>query len=240
LRISRAWDAYGKLYYEVLNEPHGIDDNTWNTIQQGVIDAIREVDSTHTIIVGGAGWVNPSMEPLSGVPYPYHADSMPALPASLVGTWVGSAYNDYPNSGNDEKVRELLDIAISFSNERQVPIYCGELGVYIPNSENDDRVRWYKLVTRYLTDNGVAWTMWDYHGGFGIFREGGNGLFLHDLNIPLLDAMGLNTPEQTEFELKPDSTGFLIYSDYIGTGIFGSSYGQGTRPGHKLRYEVPG
>jgi endoglucanase len=258
-------DAYGKLYYEVLNEPHGIDDNTWNTIQQGVIDAIRKVDSTHTIIVGGAGWnsynnlsaipayadtnliytfhfydpflfthqgagwVTPSMEPLSGVPYPYHADSMPALPASLVGTWVGSAYNDYPNTGNDEKVKELLDIAISFSNERQVPIYCGELGVYIPNSKNDDRVRWYKLVTRYLTDNGVAWTMWDYHGGFGIFREGGNGLFRHDLNLPLLEAVGLNTPEQTEFELKPDSTGFLIYSDYIGPGIVGSSYGQGTR-----------
>lgn len=258
-------DGYSNLYYEILNEPHGIDDNTWNTIQLEVINAIREVDSTHTIIVGGSGynsynnlaaipeypdtnliytfhfydpfvfthqgatWVTPSMESLSGVPYPYHADSMPGLPPELDGTWVGSAYNYYHATGNDTQVKEWLDIAISFRNERRVPIFCGELGVFIPNSENDDRIRWYELVTNYLSDSGVAWTMWDYHGGFGIFEEGGNGFFQHDLNIPLLDAMGLNTPEQSEYESKPDSTGFIIYNDYIGSGIFESSYGQGTK-----------
>ncbi len=258
-------DAYSNIYYEILNEPHGIADATWNTIQLGVINAIRTVDSTHTIIVGGAGWnsynnlsampvyadtnliytyhfydpflfthqgaswVDPSMVPLAGVPYPYHPDSMPGLPSSLIGTWVGSAYNDYKNVGYDSIVKEWLDIAISFRDQRKVPIFCGEFGVYINNSENDDRVRWYKLVTSYLGDNGVAWTAWDYHGGFGIFEEGGSGLFQYDLNVPLLEAMGLDVPEQTEYTLKPDSTGFMIYDDYIGSGIFENSYGDAGR-----------
>jgi len=44
------------LYYEVLNEPHGISDTKWNEIQQKAIDAIRSVDQKHTIIIGPAGW----------------------------------------------------------------------------------------------------------------------------------------------------------------------------------------
>ncbi|MBN1973458.1 MAG: glycoside hydrolase family 5 protein [Sedimentisphaerales bacterium] len=42
--------------YEILNEPHGISDQDWNNIQQTVIDAIRAVDSVHSIIVGPANF----------------------------------------------------------------------------------------------------------------------------------------------------------------------------------------
>jgi endoglucanase len=44
------------IYYEILNEPHGISDVLWGPIQQNVIDAIRAVDTQHTIIVGPSGW----------------------------------------------------------------------------------------------------------------------------------------------------------------------------------------
>ena len=197
-------DSYDKLYYEVLNEPHGIDDEVWNDIQGGVIGAIRTVDTVHTIIVGGANynsynnlaaipaysepnliytfhfydpflfthqgasWVDPSMVPLAGIPFPYDPDSMPPLPSSLEGTWVGSNYHNYSNMGNEQYVRDQLDIAVAFMNERHVPLYCGELGVFIPNSDPDDRSHWYKVVIDYLEEKGIAWTSWDYQGGFGV------------------------------------------------------------------------
>ena len=105
------------ILYEILNEPHGIADPLWNTIQQNVISKIRSVDTRHMIVVGPAGWnsynnlanlprysdanllytfhfydpflfthqgatwVDPSMAPLAGVPFPYRADSMPPLPS---------------------------------------------------------------------------------------------------------------------------------------------------------------
>ena len=46
----------GYVFYEVLNEPHGIADGVWGSIQQSVIDAIRTEDAVHYIIVGGANW----------------------------------------------------------------------------------------------------------------------------------------------------------------------------------------
>ena len=252
------------IYYEILNEPHGISDALWNNIQQNVVAAIRSVDNTHWIIAGGtewnsynnlapmpvyndnkliytfhfydpflfthqgASWVEPSMVPLADVPFPYSAAGMPAMPPSFAGTWVGSAYNNYANDGTVTKVQQLLDIAIQFRQQRQAPIYCGELGVLMDNSDNADRVFWYQIVRQYLEDNGIAWTMWDYHGGFGLFELGSDGLFDHDLNLPLLQALDFVAPPQTPFVLKPDSVGFPIYTDYIASKVYESSYNTGT------------
>jgi len=41
------------VIYEILNEPHKIDDGLWGRIQGDAINAIRKIDDIHTIIVGG-------------------------------------------------------------------------------------------------------------------------------------------------------------------------------------------
>jgi endoglucanase len=252
------------IIYEILNEPHGIAASTWGAIQGQVINAIRLVDTKHTIIVGGvnfntytelqnipvytdqnliytfhfydpfmfthqgATWVNPSMGPLAGVPFPYNATEMPVCPASLKGTWIESGLNNYPTQGTVNYVKSLIDIAVNFKNTRNVKIYCGELGVYIPNSDPADRVFWYNIVRQYLEEKEISWTTWDYQGGFGLFNGGSNELFDHDLNIPLLGALGFNIPPQTPFVINPEATGFMIYSDYLGQNIHDVSYGTGT------------
>jgi len=243
------------IFYEVLNEPHDIDGNLWLSIQGDVLDAIREKDTKHTIIVGGhswntyhtlddipdygddnliytfhfydpfifthqgADWGDPSLENLAGIPFPYNEASMPAVPADLVGTWVETNINNYLNEGTVEKVKELLDIAVDFQDTSGIQTYCGELGVLLYNVDSDDRVFWYEYVTGYLSQNNIPWTSWDYKGMFGLFEKGSGQLFEHDLNIPLLEAMGLNTPEQTEFQMLPDSSEFELYTDYIGQNI---------------------
>ncbi|MEM6700852.1 MAG: glycoside hydrolase family 5 protein, partial [Bacteroidota bacterium] len=256
-------DRYENIYYEVLNEPHGISDFLWNNIQQSVVETIRTVDTTHTIIVGGAGWnsyynlelmpkyeddnliytfhfydpfvfthqgatwTNPSMGSLQEIPFPYKAEQMPDLPNNLLGTWVQFSHFAYPEQGNVDFIKELIDIAVQFREERGVPIYCGEFGVYQPNSQETDRVFWYDAVRSYLEAQEIPWTIWDYHGGFGIFKEGGNDLFQHDLNTELLGALGWNVPEQTAFIPFEDTVGFAIYTDFIEKGLFESSFGSG-------------
>ncbi len=256
-------DRSAYLYYEVLNEPHGIDDGTWNAIQKEVVEEIRMHDTTHYIIIGpagwnsynnldkmpvyedpkliytfhfydpflfthqGASWTDPSMVNLGGIPFPYVASEMPALPAELQGTWIENNYNDYQNQGTVAKVKSLIDIAVAFRDQRNVPIFCGEFGVYQPNSDPEERVFWYDVVQEYLDSNNIAWTMWDYHGGFGLFERGSNGMFEHDLNVPLLEALDLEVPEQSDFVPSPDSTGFMMYDDYLSQIIRDASYSDG-------------
>ncbi|HKK77540.1 MAG TPA: cellulase family glycosylhydrolase [Saprospiraceae bacterium] len=248
-------DQYENLYYEILNEPHGISHELWNNIQQSIVQTIRQIDISHTIIIGGADWnsylaleempiyqdnnliytfhfydpflfthqgatwVGPSMENLRNVPFPYTTSAMPGLPSDLRGTWVNDAYNGYSSEGNAERVKELIDIAIRFRDERQVPIFCGEFGVYQNNSQPEDRVRWYALVSDYLTEKNIAWTMWDYHGGFGVFESGSDGQFESDLNLELLEAVGFTQVTQSPPGSKIDSSGVLIYDDYAGADI---------------------
>ncbi len=175
----------------------------------------------------GASWVSPSMEPLSRVPFPYDAARMPSCPASLKGTWIETGLNSYMSEGTVSRVKQLIDNAISFRNSRNVNIFCGEFGVYIPNSGAVDRTYWYNIVSQYLEENNIPWTIWDYKGGFGLFNKGSDELFEHDLNIALLQSLGLNVLPQTPFSMRPDSIGFIIYSDFIGPYINDGSYSSG-------------
>mgnify|MGYP002640374384 CR=1 FL=1 len=167
----------------------------------------------------GASWTSPSMEPLHDIPFPFGAGSMPSCPPELIGTWIQSNMAGYSSEGTVGRMRELIDIAVAFRDDRNVPIYCGEFGVYMANSDNDHRVEWYREVTHYLDSLTIGWTMWDYHGGFGLFEPGGSNLFDHDLNIPLVDAMGFIVPPQSEYTFQPDTVGFSIYDDFIGRNI---------------------
>jgi endoglucanase len=172
----------------------------------------------------GASWVLPSMIPLAGVPFPYDAAKMPVCPTALKGTWVESSLNNYMNDGTVAKVKSLIDVAVNFRTARNVNIFCGEFGVYMLNSSNDDRVLWYDTVRNYLEKKGIPWTMWDYKGGFGLFKKGSNEMFDYDLNIPLVQALGMNVPPQKTYVLRPDSVGFPVYSDFIEKNILESSY----------------
>ena len=53
---ARYRDASPYLVYEILNEPHAIDQALWEEIQRRVFCAIRSLDKNHYIIVGGADY----------------------------------------------------------------------------------------------------------------------------------------------------------------------------------------
>lgn len=246
------------LYYEVLNEPHGITTALWSQIQLKVINAIRAVDTKHTIIVGGSGYNSYNelknlpvyedtnliytfhfydpflfthqgatwtehMQDLKDIPFPYSAARMPAVPASVKGTWVEGSLNiSYRNDGTVAKVKQLIDVAVAFKTSRNVNIFCGEFGVYIPNSPHADRVYWYEVVRKYLEEKGISWTTWDYQGGFGLFEKGTSELYEFDLDTAILKSLDFNIPEQKEYTMTPETKPFDIYTDYIGKSVYGS------------------
>lgn len=178
----------------------------------------------------GASWIDPSMVALQGVPFPYDAADMPATPPSLTGTWVEDAIDNYSMEGTVSKVKSLIDIAVNFRNTRNVPVFCGELGVIMTNCDNADRVFWYETVRKHLEENDIAWTTWDYTGIIGLFEKGSNELFDHDLNVSLLEALGMNIPPQQPYVKTPATKAFTIYDDFIGENIIDASYStNGTR-----------
>ena len=177
----------------------------------------------------GSNWWIPSLATVTDIPFPYGSAPMPALPADLIGdAYVPNAMNNYKNDGTVANIKQLLDVFVAFRNNRKVSIYCGEFGAYMKNSSDASRSTWHNEVRKYLEEKSIPWTMWDYQsGGFGLFQKGSNAFFDFDLNIPLVNALGLNAPVLKIFVLKPDSVGFPVYTDYVSEKILESSNASG-------------
>jgi endoglucanase len=134
--------------------------------------------------------------------------------------------NDYKNQGSVARVEQLLDVAAAFATLRNVKVYCGEFGVFIPNSDNDQRLAWYSAVRNYLEKKKISWTMWDYQGSFGIFNKNSQEFFDYDVNIPLIQNLGLIAPKQKIWKEEFQKTELTLYDDYLSQGVFEESYSE--------------
>lgn len=146
----------------------------------------------HTFTHQGASWCH--MQRVVGLPFPYDAEKMPPLPENPTEVEL-RCWRNYPKVGTLEAVISCFDQYAEFSRERNAPVFCGEFGCFMSVPE-EQRVKWYELVTPLLAERGIARTSWDYYGGFGIFNRGQRGVrpsFPENLNRPLLRALGLNS-----------------------------------------------
>ena len=146
----------------------------------------------HVFTHQGETWGHPpNLRNLKGLPFPADAHSMPEIPSDLKGSWYERLIKEsYSHIATSEALAAQLDKAVAFSRANgNIPLYCGEYGVHIPNALHEDRVRWYTAVTRLLDERNIARTSWDYFGSFGILNEPRTGDFSRDLNKDIAKAM---------------------------------------------------
>ncbi|MDR1838439.1 MAG: glycoside hydrolase family 5 protein [Treponema sp.] len=172
----------------------------------------------------GASWT-PPFEYITGVPFPADKSRMPKVPLKIRGTWAENTMRNYPKDAAPLKLFEVLDKVVAFSKERNVPVFCGEFGVYMQSSPPEDRVLWYEFAANALNKRNIPRTSWDYYGGFGVFNFEGKGDFHSDLNTGVVRAMGFTPPVQTTRPVEPLRTGFTLFDDYpsreISSGFWG-------------------
>ncbi len=83
------------------------------------------------------------------------------------------AMREYSNGYfTKEILAEQMSPAIKFAKEKNLPLYCGEFGVY-PTIPEDISLRWYKDVCDICNSNNIAYCHWCYKGDFPIVDENG-------------------------------------------------------------------
>ena len=132
-------DEPAVLGYDLLNEPiphfpqlHKYN-NQLEPLYKRISSAIREVDSKHVIILGGAQW--DSNFKIFGPPFDRN---------------VMYTFHKYWTAATQDVVQEYLD----FRERYNVPVWLGESG------ENTDR--WIEQFVRTLENNEVGWCFWPY------------------------------------------------------------------------------
>jgi endoglucanase len=165
----------------------------------------------------GADWANQAA--LSGVHFPPDPGRPPVIGAFPGRATLEREVRRYLQSDALAEMRAQLDKAAAWAAKYGKRIFCGEFGVYAAKADPGERANWYRITRDLLVERGIPFTSWDYKDSFGLFNYGSDELFDHDLNIPLLHALGLRSPPQTPYLRKPEERGFSIYGDSVAAGI---------------------
>lgn len=168
----------------------------------------------------GASWSSKEVEYLENIPFPYDKNRIPKLKPGARGTWVeNSLKTTYKFDGTEQGLRKRLQKVIDYSEKNQVPVWCGEMGAYNLTSQPEDRGNWYETVGKILLEDKIAFTVWGFHGGFGLFKKNSAGIYPDDLEPEVVKSVGLVIPKDFEVIREDFKSPFSIYDDFPGKRI---------------------
>jgi len=190
-RFVSLWQEFAKRFknegdnviFEIINEivdPHG---ETWNDIAREAITAIREIDQSRYILLGGPfynavkGLATLEIYDDQRVLYNFHFYE-PFLFTHQQASWTHlknmTDYQPYPGKVVDQAeeksgatvydiafLEKMLAPAIKFAKRHNKQLYCGEYGA-IENANLECRVNYIRDVNQLLDKYGIGRAVWTY------------------------------------------------------------------------------
>lgn len=192
---ARYQDYPDTLLFELLNEPQNhLDSATWNEYLSETVSVIREIDTTHYIIIGGTNYN--SIDALWSLELPKDDKLIATFhyyePSDVA--FQGNEYHegfenlkDITWEGTKEQMKYLtsrFDSAKAFSEKYDCPLFVGEFGVN-QNAPEETREAWTNAVVSQCYQNGFGFGYWELASGFGIY-DLNTGTWNNDLLNALL------------------------------------------------------
>ncbi len=142
----------------------------------------------------GATWAGDAVRPLHDVPYPSSPEAvaplLPALESSPASKMLVESYGK--ERWNKDKLAARFHQGIEWGAQNNVPLYCGEFGVFPARSRPEHRANWFRDFGEVLADNRIGWAVWGWDEGFGLARRKVDGKPVVDSVVA--QALGLKTP----------------------------------------------
>lgn len=173
----------------------------------------------------GAVWTDAKR--LTGIPFPYVKEKMPALPKNPTSSekWY---FQDYPNASSEKTLVAPLNKAAEFANKRNAALMCNEFGVSMTYADPQERNNWYRIKNGWMDERNIIRVSWDYTGSFGIFTNSSEARFPEDLNKQLIKDMGYKVPagkSQTWFEAANKTGNYTIFQNQLAANLKAQCYG---------------
>jgi endoglucanase len=171
-------NAPPKLAYDLLNEPRdALTSLRWNELLPVALQAVRELDPTRIVVVGGADASSvagllelklPEDEHLMATihyyePFRFTHQQAPWEPGS--SSWAGTSWG---SPADRKAVTDDLERAASWANLQGVQLYVGEFGTYQAAAQ-DSREAWTAWVRGELERLDLPWAYWDFNTDFGAY-----------------------------------------------------------------------
>ena len=144
----------------------------------------------HEFTHQGASWDAQWWSYMHGIPYPASEASMPQYLKQLPNPADRYRLKLYwLDHWDAHRIQLVIDEAAAWAKANNVPLECNEFGVYRRVNDAASRKAWLHDVRTALEADGIGWTMWDYHGDFGVVPDSHARPAVADPAV--LEALGL-------------------------------------------------
>jgi len=188
LPIAHLWSVLANRYkyldpnryfFEILNEPAGISNDSLALFFNPIIDTIRQYAPNHSIVVSPNSWSNgigyQGYQPLPDTNLLYTFHSYDPYPFTHQGlTFVVPPLRTgvpFPNTEYDALLVANWEFAIMWRDTYHLPLFLGEFGVG-DSADANSRCNWIDTVANRIKSTGTSAFYWDVSGDFKIYHSG--------------------------------------------------------------------
>jgi aryl-phospho-beta-D-glucosidase BglC (GH1 family) len=137
----------------------------------------------------GATWAGDEFKPLRGVPYPSTTENIePAIAATHDPGGTNLLQHYGIEHWSRARMQQDISTVVDWQRRSQVPVWCGEFGVYRDFAPTADRARWIADMRQTLEAAHLGWAMWDYRASFGMVMKKDRSTTVDD---SIVQALGL-------------------------------------------------
>jgi len=174
---QRYRDKPANLVFELYNEPHGSQNDSWNELAARALNVVRQTNPTRIVVIGPTLWNSAnalSKLVLPNDPHlivtvhnyaPFEFTHQGAEWESRAAAWLGTPCC---SALQQTKVRAPLDVAAAWSVRQRYPIYLGEFGAY-GKAAMPARAAFTRLMRDEAEKRGMSWSYWEFAAGFGVY-----------------------------------------------------------------------
>jgi len=168
------------VWFETLNEPNK---NLKGKLMQGAqivaVAAIRESNPNRIIILGGENWSEINSLPTNIAPpdenivYTFHyydPFDFTHQQAEWLGEDMPKGKRGWGSKADREELANAVEIAASFRQAVDRPVFLGEFGVNRP-VKSSDRVRYGAAVSEAMESVNIPWCLWAYGNTFELYDD---------------------------------------------------------------------
>lgn len=169
-----------RLVFEILNEPNGMTPAQSNDLNPRILDIIRANNPDRLVVIAGSGYT--PVDTLADIELP--ADNKLIANFHSYDPWefAGQCTRGWGTTADKNELESVYQTASTWAQTNEVPVTVNEFGAAHEDYEHPenicnqaDRLEYLRAHVNFATQYGIAATVWDDNGSFGVYnREQGS------------------------------------------------------------------